>query len=205
MKKLTSKPIIVLAALSLLIFIYLSSSTTEKITLDSDAMILAFGDSLTQGVGASSGNSYPEVLARELGVKVINSGISGETSAEGLARLENVLRESNPDLVILFYGGNDILKRQPIDQLKSNLKEMIIMIKAAGSEILLVGVPQPSLSLSTLPLYGELSDSHNIVSELSILGNLLGRPSLKSDQVHLNDEGYKALALAISKKIELAQ
>ncbi|NNM14640.1 MAG: arylesterase, partial [Gammaproteobacteria bacterium] len=78
--------------------------------LSQNATIVAFGDSLTQGVGTTRDKSYPAVLAEISGRNVINAGISGETTTEGLGRFASVLEQNAPELVILIEGGNDILR-----------------------------------------------------------------------------------------------
>ena len=90
-----------------------------------DGTVLAFGDSLTLGVGARSRDSYPSVLSALGGRRVVNAGVSGETTDLGLARLQDTLPKVNPDLLLLLEGGNDILRaRDPADT-KSNLAAMV--------------------------------------------------------------------------------
>lgn len=187
-----------------LLFIILFSgcgAQNNKITLYKNNVIVAFGDSLTEGKGTSSEQSYPSVLQRELGIEVINAGISGETSAKGLNRFESVLKAHLPGLVILCHGGNDILRKMPKEKLEQNIEAMLNLANKYGAQVMLVGVPQPSLSLSSLSLYERLAEKHNLVAELEILPDLLGTPAMKSDRVHLNEEGYKAFALALADRI----
>jgi len=103
-------------ALTLLLFsLCLTSCSDNKPTLsvlENDAVILAFGDSLTYGIGANSKTeSYPAVLSRLTGLRVANEGISGEVSEDALERLPDVLQTLKPNLVILCHGGNDIIRR----------------------------------------------------------------------------------------------
>lgn len=81
-------------------------------------VILAFGDSLTVGVGAKKTESYPVALQELTGLRVVSSGVSGETTRKGLARLESVLQQVQPRLVLLLEGGNDILKNKQPQEIK---------------------------------------------------------------------------------------
>jgi len=179
------------------------SDGNQKITLSSDSVIIAFGDSLTQGVGAAPDDSYPSVLSRELGLQVINEGVSGETSAQGLARLEAILRSTPPDLVILCHGGNDLLRKLPMTALEQNLEQMIALIESYQAQVLLVAVPKPAIFLTPSPLYQTLAKRHQLVADLDTLTELLKEPAMKSDAVHLNALGYQALALAIADRITI--
>ena len=110
--------------------------------------ILAFGDSLTQGYGATPETSYPAVLAKLTNRKVINAGISGETTSEGLIRFDAVLDKHKPALVILMEGGNDILQNQDLSVTKSNLAAMLTSATARQIPVILIGVPEKIYSLT---------------------------------------------------------
>jgi lysophospholipase L1-like esterase len=160
-------------------------------------VILAFGDSLTYGYGADRHQSYPAMLQRMSGVRVINAGISGETSSEGLRRLESLLKQHHPDLLILCHGGNDILQRLPREALRSNLSGMVHMTRAYGADVLLVGIPDiASLGFSPLPLYEEVADADDLIFESSVIGKIMRDARLKSDRIHPNAEGYRLMAEA---------
>lgn len=169
-------------------------SKTELEPLAGDAVILAFGDSLTAGVGTQKQNSYPAVLAQLAAREVINAGVSGEETDEGRERLQKVLNERPVDLLILLEGGNDILRNRPLDQTKRNLAAMIEMAQARNISVVLLGVPEKKLFSSVAPIYKELADEYSLVFVPDLISDLLREPSLKSDAVHLNTEGYKALA-----------
>ena len=156
--------------------------------------ILAFGDSLTEGRGVSPAQSYPSVLASLSGHPVINGGVSGELSQAGRARLPALLAEHRPALVILLEGGNDILHGSGEGALKANLAAMIEAVQGSGAQVLLVAVPRKSLFADGAPLYGELAEQYGLVLDNDSLGELLRTPGLKSDAVHLNAQGYGALA-----------
>ena len=176
----------------------LSSCSSHKLpTLKSDDVILAFGDSLTAGVGVQKSESYPTVLAQLTGLQVINAGVTGETTTEGLKRLPELLNKYKPGLVILLEGGNDLLQKIPESKIADNLRQMIQTIQQSGSSVLLVSVPEKKLFAGSLDLYTDLADEFQVPLEEDIVSNLLMRPSMKSDYVHLNEQGYAELAKAI--------
>lgn len=170
--------------------------------LAEDASILAFGDSLTQGRGTSPERSYPAVLAELSGRNVINRGVSGETTEEGLQRLPQVLDDTQPDLLLLMHGGNDILRNLSPSQAKSNLQDMINLAKDRDIPVVLVGIPEKKLFSSSAPLYQELATENDLVFEDDIISGLLKKPAMKSDSVHFNSAGYAAIAKEIFSLLE---
>ena len=165
--------------------------------LKQDAVILAFGDSLTFGTGAQPDQSYPAVLAELTGRTVINSGVPGEISSAGRARLSQLLQETKPDLVILCHGGNDLLRKQSRQQLQANLQAMIDEITGSGAQVLLVAVPAFSLNLAPVPLYLEVAQVNKVPVQATALSEILTDSSLKADQVHPNALGYQQFAQSI--------
>lgn len=165
--------------------------------LADDAVILAFGDSLTYGTGAKEGEAYGRVLAATTGLVVVGKGIPGEESDAGLARLPGLLAEFEPDLVILGHGGNDLLRRRDLTRTKANLRDMVELVRASGASVVLLGIPKPGLFLGTHPMYRELSDELDVPLEDGALADILGEPDLKADAIHPNAAGYVRLAAAL--------
>jgi len=169
-----------------------------------DAVILAFGDSLTHGTGAGSEKqSYPAVLAALSGHRVINAGIPGEISSAGLARLTGVLDEEQPSLLLLCHGGNDILQKLDLQKTESNLRAMIREAQSRGIAVVLIGVPRPGLLLGTADLYKSIAADMKLPFEDETLAEILSQRKLKADRVHPNAAGYRQLAesvLALLKK-----
>jgi len=178
--------------------IYSCSDSTNNLTLlSSDATILAFGDSLTHGTGANKGEDYPTLLSKLTNISVINAGVPGEVSSNGLKRLPKILDEHNPDLLILIHGGNDILKKLSRNEQKNNLSAMIELAKTRNIQIAMLGVPEPGIFLKSAEIYEELASETNIPIELSLLPDILGDNSLKSDIAHPNAKGYQQMAEGI--------
>jgi lysophospholipase L1-like esterase len=165
--------------------------------LAQDAVVLAFGDSLTHGTGAKDAESYPAVLAAATGLTIVNAGIPGEESDAGLGRLPDLLANAQPDLVILGHGGNDLLRKRDLNLTKANLRQMVKLAQASGASVVLLGVPKPGLFIGTHPLYRELAEAEGIPVEDEALADILSDPDLKSDAIHPNAAGYAELAAAI--------
>lgn len=170
--------------------------------LPRDAVVLAFGDSLTAGVGATNGNSFPQVLARLSGLDVVNAGVSGETTDRGRARLPGALDQHAPQLLILLEGGNDILRNRNPTDVRANLEAMIRESQSRSIPVVFIGVPAKSLFSNAAPFYDELAEQYGLAYDGRILGKLLRDASMKSDQIHFNDEGYRELAEAIHRLLE---
>jgi len=163
-----------------------------------DAVVLAFGDSLTFGLGANPGESYPVRLQELIGRKVVSSGVIGETSTGGLSRLPVVLEETKPQLVILCEGGNDFLQKLDEAQAANNLRAMVRLAKAQGAQVVLVAVPKPGLLPSPADFYSAVAKEFGLPHEETVLRKILTDNALKSDLVHPNAAGYARLADAIA-------
>ncbi len=173
----------------------LASCDSPKLSsLDSNDVIVAFGDSLTVGIGTNKANSYPTKLGELSGITVINSGVSGETTTKGLIRLPKVIKAHNPSLVILLEGGNDILQNKNYDRIEHNLDKMIRMVLDSGAQVVLIGVPEKKLLSNSAPFYRELAKKHDLVFDSSLIGGLMRSPSKKSDPIHFNEAGYAEMA-----------
>lgn len=175
--------------------------TPELPALAEDAVILAFGDSLTRGTGANEDSSYPAELQRLSGRRVINAGIPGEISAKGLSRLPGLLDRHRPDLLILCHGGNDFLRRLDGDVLRANLVGMIEAARQREVPVLLVGIPKPGIFLSTADIYAEVAQATGVPLEDEAFAAVLDERDLKADTVHPNAAGYRQVARTIHERL----
>lgn len=166
--------------------------------LPGNATILAFGDSLTAGNGAPGDAGYPARLAALINRTVINAGISGEESTAGRARLESLLDQHQPQLLILCHGGNDLLRKRPAAQLEDNLRAMIAMAQNRGIAVVMLGVPAPGIFLSSEKVYEVVAAETGVVFIPDLVADVLSQPDKKSDTVHPNAAGYAQMAEAIA-------
>jgi len=169
-----------------------------------DAVVLAFGDSLTYGTGANEQESYAAQLAGLIGRKVMRAGVPGEVSADGLARLPEALDEHQPRLLILCHGGNDFLRRLSKQQVAANVRSMIRLAKERGVEVLLMGTPEPGFTVTAPEFYAEIAKEFRIPYEDAVVGKILRDGSLKSDAIHPNARGYRLIAERLAEVLRKA-
>lgn len=185
--------------LLLLLTLAACSDSTPQIThLSDDAVILAFGDSLTHGTGASKSESYPAILENSINRKVINAGVPGELSMQGLKRLPELLEKHQPGLLILCHGGNDILKKHNLAEAEANIRQMIALAKNKNIPVILLGVPKPGLFLRDATLYNNISENTDITFVPNLIAEILSDASMKSDPAHPNKAGYRKMALVLA-------
>ncbi|HET9629426.1 MAG TPA: arylesterase [Novosphingobium sp.] len=172
--------------------------------------ILAVGDSLLAGYGLASVNeAYPARLeaalrARGINAKVTNAGVSGDTSAAGAERFGFVLKSqpAKPDLVIVEFGGNDILRAVPPEQTRANLDRMLGEAAAARVPVLLIGMLAPpnlgpDYKAKFEPIYPELARKHGARLVPFFLAPVIGKPDLvQADHIHPTAQGVGEIVAA---------
>jgi acyl-CoA thioesterase I len=179
----------------------LSESTAQP---DGRPVIVAFGDSLTAGYGADPGESYPDYLQKDLDAQgyryqVINQGISGNTTKDGVDRLDDALR-LKPVLVIVAFGGNDGLRGLPIASTRANLDQIVATVLHSGAKVVLGGITLP-------PNYGpdyirQFNQTYSLLAakyHLPLLPFLLQDVygvdgSMQADGIHATDQGNAQVA-----------
>ncbi len=163
--------------------------------------IVVLGDSIASGVGSNPGEAYPDLLAARFGgEEVVNAGVSGNTAADGLARIDEVLEE-DPWLVIVELGGNDFLRRVPPEQTETSLRGILDRLMAARVVPVLVELDVP-FGGRYQEIYERLGDEYGVPVVEDTLGEILRDPSLKIDDgIHPNAAGQKILAEAVAEEI----
>src|SRR5688500_13861871 len=170
--------------------------------LPTDAVLLAFGDSLTFGTGANEDESYPVQLERLIGRRVVRAGVPGEVTAQALARLPEALDEHAPRLLLLCIGGNDFLRRLGNQQAERNVREMVRLATSRGVAVLLIGTPEPGFMVSPPAFYSGIAQDFRLPYEEGVIGQVLRDESLKADPVHPNARGYRLIAERLADQLK---
>lgn len=186
-----------------------TSGAISSSAADDRPRIVAFGDSLTAGFGVQADESYPAQLQRRLDslgyrFRVINAGVSGDTTAGGLRRVPWVLN-NKPELVILELGANDGLRGLPVDQTRSNLRQIIRQLQEAGTTIVLAGMKLPpnygqDYAASFEAMYRMLAKEYRLALIPFFLEGVGGSSSLnQADGIHPTKEGYEVIVEQVLK------
>ena len=175
---------------------------------DARPVIVAFGDSLTAGFGVNAGFSYPDFLQKQIDdYRVVNAGISGDTTSGGLSRIDTVIRLA-PKIVILELGGNDGLRGLPLASTRANLEQMIVELRKSGARVVLAGITLP-------PNYGPdyIRDFEKIYKDLAakyklpfipfLLQGVVGVPGMmQPDGIHATVKGNEVVAGLVMRTLK---
>jgi lysophospholipase L1-like esterase len=180
--------------LACLAFAAACSDAPKLAPLAPDAVVLAFGDSITYGTGASESESYPAQLERLIGRTVVRAGVPGEVSAQALARLPEALEEHRPRLLVLCIGGNDFLRNLGKAQVAANVQTMVAVARQRGIDVVLIGTPEKGFTVTPPSFYAEIAEQLGIPYEGKVIGEILRNSEFKSDSIHPNARGYRMIA-----------
>jgi len=198
--------------LFLLFAVLLLTAACSKIkeeAISPGSIVLALGDSLTEGAGVTREEAWPYLLASRTGWVVINGGISGDTSEGALLRLPSLLEERKPVLVLVALGGNDMLRHLPEQETVANLEKIITLIKALGAKPVLLATPQPSIAgavfqhLSAADFYRKVADAQKVPLIKNAIAEVISDPQLKGDPLHPNAAGHALLSAKIFEELQL--
>ena len=173
-----------------------------------EPVVIFLGDSLTAGLGLPADQAYPELVERELdaaGVRFrgLNAGVSGDTTAGGLARLDWVLGQK-PDVLVVALGGNDGLRGLPVEEMEKNLREIVRRTKAAGAEVLLVGMQMPpnlgpDYTRAFASVYPRIAEEMDVPLVPFLLEGVGGVDDLnQADGIHPTAEGQEKIAETVA-------
>ncbi len=199
------KHVLLLLVLAVLL---VACSHPKHAAIPAGATVLVLGDSVSYGTGANPGEDYPALLAARTGWNIINAGVPGDTTADGLERLPALLEEHAPKLVLVELGGNDFLRQVPRQETVANLKSILTQITAKGIPAVLVGVPRPNLlgaavgSLSDDPIFAEIGKETATPVVEEVLSDVLAKNALKADPIHPNAEGYRKVAEGMREALQ---
>ncbi len=199
------RPSTAIGIFSLMLIAALAAGCGERPKLErlsSDAVVLAFGDSLTFGTGASEEESYPAQLEKLIGRRVVRAGVPGEVTGQALERLPGALDEHAPRLLLLCIGGNDFLRRLGNQQAESNVRAMVKLAKSRGVGVVLIGTPEPGLTVSPPAFYAGIAKEFRLPYEEGIIGQVLKDSTLKADPIHPNARGYRVIAERIAETLK---
>lgn len=188
------------------------SAPTPAPAPDPRPIIAAFGDSLTAGYGVEAGYSYPDFLQKDLDqagchYRVVNLGISGDTTSGGLARIDNVT-EIKPAIVILELGGNDGLRGLPLSSTRSNLEQMIVGLKKSGAKVLLAGITLPpnygpDYIKQFETIYKDLAAKYKLPLIPFLFQGVAGVPGMmQGDGIHATAKGNEVVAKLVTEKLK---
>lgn len=164
--------------------------------------IVCFGDSITAGSGVSKKESYPYLVSELLGLPVINAGRSGDTSSDGLKRLEEEVLTYQPRLVIIEFGGNDFLRKLPLSQTVDNIRKITEAIQAKGAMVAIADVSSGMIMQNYRKRYKKLAVQTQAIFIPNLFKGIFTNPSLKSDPLHPNAEGHRLIAERIYSAIK---
>lgn len=177
---------------------------TQTAIQDDRPVIVAFGDSLTAGYGTDAGNSYPDFLERDLNAKgfhyhVVNAGISGNTTKDGVERLDEVVA-LKPAVVIVAFGGNDGLRGLPIGSTRKNLDQIVSALEGAGAKVVLGGITLPpnygpDYIRQFNETYALLARKYHVPLLPFLLQGVYGMEgSMQADGIHATAQGNQQVA-----------
>lgn len=195
------KLILILIVLAVLYYFLVPAKKTKIRNVgNAHTAVVAFGDSLTYGKGASAERNYPAVLERAIGRRVLNLGQNGETAVHAASRIGEVLLE-DPYMVLIEFGGNDAMQSVPFEQTVAAMEQMVSDVQAAGAIAVIVDTGGAGLMSRYSKAYQKIAKENGALFVPGILDGIFGKPALMSDQIHPNAQGYSKIAVKIEKHI----
>ena len=188
--------------LSFLFFIPFGCARYEVKNIHSSGEeIICIGNSITAGSGVSKKESFPYFLSELLDYPVINAGRNGETSFDGLRRLEADVLTYQPRLVIIEFGGNDFLRKLPLSQTINNIRIITERIQQKGAMVAIADVSSGIIMRDYRESYKKLAYKTKAIFIPNLLQGIITNPTLKTDAFHPNAEGHRIIAQRVYQVI----
>lgn len=163
--------------------------------------IVAFGDSLTFGHGAPPGESYPDLLSRRIGREIVNRGRNGDTAAEALGRLERDVLSLEPSAVLITLGGNDMLRKVPVEETAAAMREIFSRTLDAGSTVVFLSIEPPFVAGDRLDAVREIARELGVMWISGVMEGLWGDRDRMADRIHPNGDGYRVIAERVDEAL----
>ncbi len=185
--------ILIICGVAFLLYYIFKKPAQNKAPSTTGTTIVAFGDSLVSGVGSTKEHDFPFLLSTMVGEPIENMGVPGRTTTGGLEAIDEVF-EKDPKIVIVLLGGNDFLRKVPIEETFKNLDEIVVRLKERGITVILLGVRGGLLSDPFKKEFETIRDTRDVYYVPDVLSGLLTNTHYMSDPIHPNDEGYQKIA-----------
>ncbi len=190
----------------LLIFILflplLGACTKKPLFHNSDAPdIVAFGDSLTYGLGVARENSYPAILSGLAGREIVNLGVSGNTARQGAMRAHDI-GKSRPRMVLIEFGGNDLLQNRPMEETRQALEEIIDYVHGLNAMAVIVDTGGNYQMARYTKMMRKMAKKKRALFVEGIMDGIFNDKSLKSDILHPNEKGYEIIGNKVYEAIK---
>ena len=187
---MNKKVIIIIFILIAGISFFIFRKNEQQLPVPTGTNIIAFGDSLVYGYGATEGKDFVSLLSERIGIPIINAGIPGDKTSDALARIRTDVLEKDPKVVIVVIGGNDFLRRVPKAETLSNVRNIVGQIKATGARVILVGTSRLVYNSE----YQDVAKELGVIFVPHVMDKILSNRALMSDTIHPNDAGYEVFA-----------
>ncbi|MCL1475717.1 GDSL-type esterase/lipase family protein [Argonema antarcticum] len=195
----------VLMFCSLLVFTSCGDNlaAVKNLKLGAGKQVIVLGDSIASGYGVGETEAFPSVLSRQLGLPIVNRGVSGDTTAAGLSRLQTDVITAEPWLVIVELGGNDFLQKVPKAQTEQNLRQIVTIIQDKGGIVVLLGINIGLTKDTYQEIYDRIAkDTHSYLISQIFKGILDDSRYRQDDVIHPNPAGHEILATRIAKDLQ---
>ena len=193
---------------SFLVFISFTSCSNQvdsvkNLKAGSGKQVIVLGDSIASGYGLETNQAFPSILSQELGLPIINRGVSGDTTETALKRLQTDVIAAEPWLVIVELGGNDFLRKFSKTETEENLRQIITTIQESSAIVVLLGMNLGLFTDEYKIIYQRIAEETNAYLIPESLKGILDNPRYRQeDFIHPNAEGHKLLATRVAKELK---